>query len=592
MVDGGGGNDELYGATLQEAGAGVDSDTITGGPGDDALFGGGGPDSMDGGPGNDRLNGFGGADGLRGQDGADVVIGGSGNDVQDGGPGDDAVGTEVTTGVNQISEETGDDLLVGGPGNDTLAPGPGLPLGDRDTLRGEDGWDAVSYGTRMMDVQVSKDGAGNDGAMGEGDDVGLDVESVTGGQGNDTLSGGPTRDELIGGAGDDAIDGRDGDDRLDGDGGGGGGTDTITGGAGDDALDGQGGGDTLSGGPGGDVVEGGTSQDILSGGPGADRLSGGAQQDTVTYGDEQDVTVRLDRGTSDSAAAGDVDRIEGVEDVRGGQRRDTVIGTRQANMLEGADGSDYLDGRGGDDRIEGGRAADVVASRDGARGEPVSCGPGQDFAIIDPGDRVLRRGPNRCERVDDGRDTDPGRGEVLLSPEGCSQPARDVGLGLPATQRLVPLRYSVMVDSGSERRPAPTIDTSDCRLRVRARAGAGPAGTAEVSGAAAEIRQVGRRLVTTVFAVEKPSCPAGAAALKGAADERRLRVRTGRRRGRWQVRGQYSVAATQGTDWITVETCTSTTTIVRSGRVRILDLERQRTRVVSAGQRYVARRTG
>jgi Ca2+-binding RTX toxin-like protein len=590
-LDGGGGNDEIYGAAAQEPGAGVDSDTLTGGPGDDVLSGSGGPDSVDGGPGNDRLNGFGGADGLRGQEGADVVIGGSGNDVQDGGPGDDSVGTEVTTGINQTSEETGDDLLLGGSGNDTLAPGPGVPLGDRDTLRGEDGWDAVSYGARIGDLVVSKDGLANDGGAGEGDDVGVDVESVTGGQGNDTLSGGPARDELIGGAGDDAIDGRDGDDRLDGDGVGGAGADTISGGAGDDALDGQAGGDTLSGGPGGDVVEGGTSRDTLSGGPGADRLSGGAQQDTVTYGDEQDVTVRLDRGTSASALPGDDDRLVGVEDVRGGQRRDTVFGTREANVLEGGDGSDYLDGRAGDDRMQGGRAADVVASRDGASGEPVSCGPGPDFAIVDPRDRVLRRGPNRCEQVDDGRDTDPGRGEVWLSPEGCSQPAGDVGLGLPATDRLVPLRYSVMVESGLERRPAPTIDTSDCRLRLRADPGVGPAATAELSGAAAAIRQLGRRVITTVLAIEDPPCPAGSGALKAAGEERRLRVRTGKRRGRWQVRGRFSAAASEGTDWITVETCTSTTTIVHRGRVRVRDFGRGGAVVVSAGRRYVARRT-
>jgi nucleotide-binding universal stress UspA family protein len=82
-------------------------------------------------------------------------------------------------------------------------------------------------------------------------------------------------------------------------------------------------------------------------------------------------------------------------------------------------------------------------------------------------------------------------------------------------------------------------------------AGAAAAATAELSGAAAEIRQA-------TFAVERPSCPAGSGALKAADDE----------------------------------TCTSTTTIVRSGRVRVLDLERKRTRVVSAGERYVATRTG
>jgi hypothetical protein len=122
---------------------------------------------------------------------------------------------------------SGDDGVFGGPevdivdgqaGNDWLDGGAGA-----DVLNGGDGIDAVDYSSRTAPVAVTLDGVANDGELGEGDNVGTDVENVTGGAGDDTLtgsdsdnvlSGGPGNDILNGGLGADSYDGGPGNDTI------------------------------------------------------------------------------------------------------------------------------------------------------------------------------------------------------------------------------------------------------------------------------------------------------------------------------------------------------------------------------------------
>ena len=86
-----------------------------------------------------------------------------------------------------------------------------------DFVEGGSGTDTASYEFRGQTVRVSLDLLANDGALGEGDNVQLDVENIDGGSGNDGLRANffqqqPNR--LSGNLGSDVIsvtDGPDGD---------------------------------------------------------------------------------------------------------------------------------------------------------------------------------------------------------------------------------------------------------------------------------------------------------------------------------------------------------------------------------------------
>jgi Ca2+-binding RTX toxin-like protein len=613
-IFGGGGDDLLYGDDASELDPGTGADRIDGGRGNDTIGGGRGNDVIAGDDGGDTLRGGSDDDSLLGGADADRLSGELGADRMDGEAGDDVVGIPGTVAVGAALQpaEPGNDVILGGPGDDALDPGSGGP-GDDDTLIGGEGHDAVSYAPRSAPVATLKDGVANDGQAGERDDVGSDVERLVGGSAGDMMGGGPGDDDIDGGSGDDTVLGFAGHDVLNG-GAADGGSDTVDGGDGPDEVVGDGGNDHLSGAAGDDVLRGGASQDLLqggagedtvqggegadslSGGPGADQLLGGPQRDVVAYTTEPDVNVSLGARTGTTRLPGDRDRIDEVEDVRGGNQRDTLTGTRGANTIAGAGDEDYVDGGRGVDRLDGGPSADVVAARDGKPDEPVSCGSGKDLAIVDARDPVMRRGANRCEQVDrEGRE-EPRPGWVYVHPHRCSASAGGVQLGLPAMHRLVPLRYAILLASGFRRRRAPTVNAADCPFRLTATPGRGPDASAEISGAAATIRQTSGRRVTTMLSVERPGCAGGARSAGSAADLARLaphglRVSTHRRRrGRWKVLGRYSIGASYGTDWTTVESCRRTTTIVRRGRVKVYDRVKRRTVTVRAGHRYVAHR--
>jgi hypothetical protein len=125
----------------------------------------------------------------------------------------------------------------------------------------------------------------------------------------------------------------------------------------------------------------------------------------------------------------------------------TLNGGPGNDHLIGGEGEDYLDGQGGRDELDAGPSADVVASQDGVRDARVSCGAGQDFAIVDPPDPVIGSGSDRCERIDDGTQTKPRAGRLYVQPDSCGD-SREVGLGPPAMSRWVPLRYSILLETG------------------------------------------------------------------------------------------------------------------------------------------------
>lgn len=109
-MDGGEGNDRLFG--------GAAADRLSGGAGQDSLWGGKGDDLLWGGDGHDRLSGKSGHDKLDGGAGNDVLSGGTGNDTLDGGAGNDLL--SAGTGNDRLHGGAGSDRLFGGEGADTF----------------------------------------------------------------------------------------------------------------------------------------------------------------------------------------------------------------------------------------------------------------------------------------------------------------------------------------------------------------------------------------------------------------------------------------------------------------------------------------
>ena len=182
-------------------GAGVDLlagrwATLDGGGGNDALRGDDGRETLHGGAGDDMLYAVGEGDYLDGGLGADTVLGGVGHDILLGGGGRDG--------------------LSGGPGNDSLddQDGLGAAVPGPDVLDGGPGEDAVhSYVLRRNAVTIDLRREDGQGEAGEDDRL-REIESVTGGAGDDTLIGDAGPNRLDGDRGRDVLRGGGGDDVL------------------------------------------------------------------------------------------------------------------------------------------------------------------------------------------------------------------------------------------------------------------------------------------------------------------------------------------------------------------------------------------
>jgi Ca2+-binding RTX toxin-like protein len=330
---------------------------VTGSQASDVLRGDGGDNTLNGAGSDDRLIGRAGADWLIGGAGADVadysdrtnpVTADLDGAADDGEPGET---DRIETDVEALLGGAGSDVLTGNNGPNTLSGGPGNDvlngLLGADVLQGGAGTDSVSYAGRPTGVLVTLDDAANDGESGETDNVGADVENVTGGNGNDVLRGSSAAN-------------------------------------------------SLSGGPG---------NDLLDGGLGADVLSGGIGTDTVDYGSRSgNLTVDLD-GQPDDGVTGENDNVTAdVENVTGGSGNDVLKGGGGPNVLLGGAGADTLDALAGPDTINGGPGNDEIRAEDGV-GDQIICGGGTDTIARDAIDNVS----SDCENVTTGGDDD-GRG--------------------------------------------------------------------------------------------------------------------------------------------------------------------------------------
>jgi hemolysin type calcium-binding protein len=154
--------------------------------------------------------------------------------IADGGPGADTLALAPGAASAVLAGGEGDDVLSGAGGDDRIDAGPGdddiFAGAGSDVVRGGTGVDTLAYeripqALATQPLAVTLDDTPGDGFAGERDDVGADVEQVTGGQADDLLAGssaanrlsvagGPGDDTLAGGPGSDRLDGGDGADRL------------------------------------------------------------------------------------------------------------------------------------------------------------------------------------------------------------------------------------------------------------------------------------------------------------------------------------------------------------------------------------------
>ena len=296
---------------------GLDIEGLVGSAHDDILAGAEGGDLLLGGQGNDNLEGREGDDLLDGMEGDDLLVGGRGWDVLIGGHGADTVSYENQTRV-RVYLSTGEVIVDGG---------------EIDLFPGRQVVEYLDENGNVRRAEVS------------------DIENLRGSQ---------DRDELTGAHGPNRLEGLGGDDSLIGLGG-------------DDVLLGGDGNDNLESGLGNDRLDGGAGNDQLEGGPGADQLRGGSGIDEASYWEsEAGVEVNLQTGVLRGGhAEGDsfigrqtieyVD-VEGntrqavvtdIENLRGSDADDVLIGDARANELRGSAGDDVLEGREGDDYLFG-----------------------------------------------------------------------------------------------------------------------------------------------------------------------------------------------------------------------------------------------
>lgn len=347
-----------------------DVEALMGSLHDDVLAGAQGPDTLLGIDGDDRLDGREGDDVLAGGPGADVLIGGSGNDT--------------------ASYEF-DDPSLGGV--------------QVDLNSGEAHWGAAQGDTFPKRQTIEYVDA--DGNLQQAEAP--DIENLRGSQSYDELKGSHGPNRLEGLDGPDALFGRAGNDVLLG----GAGQDTLFGGAGDDRLDGGEEDDELTGDSGIDELDGGTGDDLLAGGPGADVLRGGAGSDTAYYRySDAGVEVRLaDAVASGGDAEGDtfparqtieyVDadgnlqqaEVPDIENLRGSEHDDILIGDPGVNELNGGGGNDVMDGGEGNDRLLGDDSFMVYFGSSTSGDDRLNGGPGDDWLEGGGGADELRGGP-------------------------------------------------------------------------------------------------------------------------------------------------------------------------------------------------------
>ena len=261
-------------------------------------------------------------------------------------------------GNDVIIGNAADNVLTGNGGNDTLSglDGADIFYGGRgaDVIDGGEGQDSARYDNSSSGVAVNLLTGSGSGGDASGDIL-ISIEYLHGSQHDDVLTGdNATANRLYGNGGDDVI----------------------YGGGGHDFLLGQ---------DGDDEIYGGTGRDVIRGGDGADLLDGGSEDDWIQYNDGSFVYVDLLNGIGRHNEA-EGDTYVSVENVRGSNFNDVILGSAGRNIILAGDGDDIVNtnggndvihGEGGDDQLVGSDSAETFYGGDGA--DMIDGGGGNDW---------------------------------------------------------------------------------------------------------------------------------------------------------------------------------------------------------------------
>ncbi|MEN8582448.1 peroxidase family protein [Burkholderia sp. RS01] len=191
------------------------------------------------------------------------------------------------------------------------------------------------------------------------DPVGINGQSVYNGTpGIDSIFGGNDNDTFWGGAGNDVIEGNGGDD-------------VALGGDGNDRITDLAGADVLKGGPGNDYLNAGIGDDIMMGGDGQDFTNGGANDNETFAGPGNDF-IRAGDGADAVFGDGGDDWIQGgsgqdlLQGDHGAPFFDDPAQTKPGNdIMVGQVGENDYDAEGGDDIMAANAAIDRFAGAAG-----------------------------------------------------------------------------------------------------------------------------------------------------------------------------------------------------------------------------------
>jgi CSLREA domain-containing protein len=152
---------------------------------------------------------------------------------------------------------------------------------------------------------------------------------------------------------------------------------------------------------------------------------------------------------------------------------------------------------------------------------------------------------------------------------------------LPGTDKFVLLDEDQQIPLGT------VVDVRKGRVTIVAAAGDDQA--ADFYGGIFKLGQTkGSKPITVLTLVEKLSCPKKSQATAAAKKKKKRRL-WGDGRGRFRTKGRHSAATVVGTKWLVEDKCTSTTTRVVRGKVRVRDFVKKKNVLVKAGKKYVAR---